>query len=360
MGAGNIAGGFLGRGGEGAVHPVCAVLAAFLTLPAVATAGSSSTDEVLPVLTVSLLLPDNPRLSAPLQVGKAVHLVLEDLPAGMSFLVMETHTGAVLATGKADGRGIAEIHPFLPLAPGELTIAADTGEWERRVPVDLIYPQDVERPPLEEVVALIPPVPGDDCPCPSASVSYLYSKPYNYGHWTGTALWYRVENDRDPDNRYYISVTRWIGRGTTADYPRHETTDIYHSAAGYVLDGNTFISDMDPVLVPYFSSSGSFSVGTAPGAAYEWTQENPATINGRIQPDADGTWDYETFASQATFRPEWRSYSGKLEWAAQGTVPTGHYGNMWVKMVHRSYACQICGKLYTDDTGWYARPIDWW
>lgn len=340
-------------------------LAALLLLPAVSVAQSfpELPTEVIPVV-VADLLSEDAQLSVPLKAGKTVHLKLEGMPSDASFFIMDAGTGAVLAVGRTDPDGTADVFRFTAPLPGNMTIAADVGgDWTRRIPVGMNLPDIIEGPPMEDVVPEELPEIGLDqgecTSCPEPSATRLTTRLFSYGHWRGVAEWYKVENEQDDVNRYYITVTRWTGRGTTASAPSHENTDIYHSASGVALDGNTFISDADPIVVGASTGSHGFTVGRDLSASYSWGQESPSTINGRYYPDTDGTWDHDVFVSRSEFGVWDRTYGGELQWAAEGTVPTGHEGQMWVKMIHRSYACRACYKHYVDDTGWVGYPINW-
>ncbi|HVL87457.1 MAG TPA: hypothetical protein VM681_05565 [Candidatus Thermoplasmatota archaeon] len=182
---------------------------------------------------------------------------------------------------------------------------------------------------------------------------------YRYGHWRDVSTWYRVSNDDDPKNRYYVTVTQFEGKGFSCGNPYHDITDVRHLARGWAAHGNTFLLDMDPRDEGTGQSTYSFMVGESTGIGYSWTQTKPAEFRYALYDGGSGGWDDQQYANRAGFGA-WGGntrFTGALQYAAAGAIPTGATGYAYVQMVHKS-SCNGWS-WHTDDTGWSFRKIDW-
>lgn len=201
----------------------------------------------------------------------------------------------------------------------------------------------------------------------NADAVHIHTEEFPYGHWTGIMDWYRVTNDQDPNNRYYITNTRWFGQGTSGNPEdhgiHHITNDEYHQAWGDREDGNTFFRDFGPLDEEPREDSWSYNVGvTNLGVSYSWSQEGPARLRYNIKDIPEHPWDAKEYSSRASFdvASAESQTTQALEWAAAGVVPSGGPGYAWLRMFDHSKACGfVTCDDYFDETGWHMVFVDW-
>lgn len=330
---------------------------------------------------VLVTVADHPLYSRPLAAQQEVNLVLRGVPASQIITLSDAQTGNIIATGESNDTGVVLFAATTIPAAGNVAVRAPTIGWAAQIEAapyagpDIAPSPDVSNLPIVSTsgassrassggaaVGTGGGSSGGGCCSPSPTATLLgCTQAANYGHWHANFCWYRIDSESDVSNRYYITTSTWFGGGYSDSNPWHLETDVYHAALGRRLDGNTFMVNYNPVAASADSYQSSYTIGYPPSATIGWTQTDPAWISSTDQAGTDPTWDQDTYYPIATFSNN--QYQGSLEYGAMGEVPTGHYGYMYVEMIHKSQPHSCGGSwpctTYTDDTGWYNRMIDW-
>jgi hypothetical protein len=315
-------------------------------------------DPSRPVALVDLMA-GTPRLAHPLVAGELVDLTMEGLAPSAPFTITSGPLNTPLASGTADKDGSATVAGFMAPAPGEINLASGGHSWTLSVGVPSAAKLAVPDLPMP---ANVPPVVPDTNVHPNLepSKSVLASQEVRYGHWRVVVTWYKIDNDNDPTYRYYITSSQWFGNGDTNCCPYHMYSDVYHAALGVRSSGNTFMGDYEPAFVNAQTGSYGYSVGKeGPSAQVSWTQTSPMNLRSTDTMGSDPTWDQDTYGATSTFVSSGHTYTGTLNYAAQGNVPGTLGAYMYFRMDHDSYACSVCLQEYHDDTGWLNRALTW-
>lgn len=287
-------------------------------------------------------------------------LAVRGLPES-GLVLLEQESNEVAVTLSVEGTAIFK---DLRLAPGTLRVSVPAASWSRTLDVSTGSRPEL-RPPTLPIVPTGPPPVGTLSGDPSTSI--WDSEEISYGHWRMSIEWYRVDNDGDSANRYYRTVTRWFGLGSTDPDPYHVFSDLYHMADGYRVNGNTWVRDFEP-LDENPGGDKTWTVGLPPSIAYSWNHERPATFRYYWTDDGDADFDRQRWHNEQQFEVDpdcwWPPcsndpwYRNKIEVAAEGVIPTGSWGYAWVRTIHHSRTW-AWGTTYYDDTGWIYSPVTW-
>lgn len=294
-----------------------------------------------------------------LHADEITNLKIAGLAPGEAVTVSLVGDASAPLSSVAGPDGVAALSGVTFADAGALNILTGTGKMYAATVLPL-HTEDDFAPKPSGPTALPPSQPtpvGAE-----ASRSHIWSEEVRYGHWKAVYQWYRIDNDNDASNRYFTTVSKWLGVGDTNSNPWHRYTTVWHSYIGWRADGNTFVSDFDPSDVSPTTTTRGFSVGPGGlGVDYSWSQTAPAKFTPSPYQGSDPSWDEDVYREYADFTAMYTQpgYTGWLEYAASGVAPTGNTAYMYMREKHESRSCSLCATIYTDDTGWKLQSVTW-